>query len=76
MLAMHQEYQEMVYQEVLSVCPSNDVTPDDLNQLLYTERFIKETMRFIPTVPLTTRIAKADFHIRKKILNDRCVHNA
>lgn len=68
MLAMHPEYQEMAYQEIMSICPNNDilVTPDDLNQLLFTERFIKETMRFIPTVPLTTRLAKADFYVGKE----------
>lgn len=64
MLAVHPEYQEKVHQEIHGICPNNDnVTPDDLNQLEFTERFIKETMRFIPTVPLTTRIAKSDFYV-------------
>lgn len=67
MLALHPEYQEMVYQEVQTIGPTNDtpVTPEDLNQLIFTERFIKETMRLIPTVPFTTRLAKADFHVGK-----------
>ncbi|XP_037044399.1 probable cytochrome P450 313b1 [Bradysia coprophila] len=66
MLAVHQEYQQMVHQEIQETCPNNDdVTSDDLNQLIFTERFIRETMRFIPTVPLTTRIAKSDFYVGK-----------
>lgn len=68
MLAIHQEYQQMVYDEIQAVCPNvdADVTSDELNQLLFTERFIRETMRFIPTVPLTTRICKEDFYVGEK----------
>lgn len=71
MLALHQDYQEMVYQEIISICPNIDasVTPEDLSQFLYTERFIKETMRLLPTVPLTARQAKADFYVGETAIN-------
>lgn len=68
MLALHPEYQEMAYQEIQRVCPDNDVplTAEDFNQLIYTDRFIKETMRLTPTVPFTGRKAKADFYVGKE----------
>lgn len=73
MLALHQDYQEMVYQEIISICPNIDapVTPEDLSQFLYTERFIKETMRLLPTVPLTARQAKSDFYVGEKAVNNK-----
>lgn len=77
MLALHPEYQDMVYQEIEAICPDHDtaVTSEDLNQLIYTDRFIKESMRFVPTVPLTARLAKADFYVGKEIIFRIFVYN-
>lgn len=69
MLALHQEYQETMYQEIRALCPNDThVTPEDLNQLHFTNRFVKETMRLLPTVPLIARQAKADFYVGEKII--------
>lgn len=65
MLALHPEYQEKVFQELREIFPEqrSDVTAEDIAKFQYTDQFIKETMRFTPTVPLLTRIAKNDMKI-------------
>uniref|UniRef100_A0A182VPE8 Uncharacterized protein n=2 Tax=Anopheles merus TaxID=30066 RepID=A0A182VPE8_ANOME len=68
MLAMHPEVQEMVYQEVMSVCPdkSKPVTMEDANNLAYTEMVCKETMRLFPVGPLIGRKCVADVKLDDK----------
>lgn len=67
MLAMHPEYQQQVFDEVLNIIPEQmcDVTAEHIGRLDFTNRFIKETMRLMPTVPFVSRIAKQDFEISK-----------
>lgn len=57
MLAMHPEYQEIVYKELLDVVPSKDadLTPDMLNKLKFLDLCIRESLRILPTVPLIGR---------------------
>lgn len=65
MLAMHPEYQERVFEEVKLIFPDNTldntVNYEDLNNLEFTERVIKETMRLFPAVPVMARNATAAF---------------
>lgn len=65
MLALHPEYQEKVFQELRDIFPDqrSDVTAEDIARFQYTEQFIKETMRYTPTVPIVTRYAKEDLKI-------------
>lgn len=65
MLALHPEYQEKVFQEIREIFPEqcSDVTAEDIAKFKYTEQFIKETMRFTPTVPFLTRTARKDIQI-------------
>ncbi|KAJ6637206.1 Cytochrome P450 4C1 [Pseudolycoriella hygida] len=65
LLAMHPEYQEKVYDEIKNCLPTNEntVTADLINQLNYTDRLIKETLRLFPIIPLITRIATTDVKI-------------
>lgn len=66
MLAMHPEHQEKVYDEICSIFSNNssrDVTAEDLSKFEFTDRFIKETMRLLPTVPFLTRHAKGDLKL-------------
>ncbi len=65
MLALHPEYQEKVFQEIREIFPEqrSDVTADDISKFKYTDQFIKETMRFTPTLPFSTRIARKDIQI-------------
>lgn len=65
MLAMHPEYQEKVYEEIKSVLPPGQtiVTANYINQLHYTDRLVKETLRLFPTIPMITRITRSDMKI-------------
>lgn len=49
MLALHQEIQEKVFEEIRGIFPHNDsvVTAEDLKQLDLTDRVIKESMRSV-----------------------------
>lgn len=65
MLAMHQKYQQLVYNEIEGIFPDKDfdVMADDIPQLKYTDRFIKETLRLLPVVPLVSKYAKSDIQV-------------
>ncbi|EDS41650.1 cytochrome P450 4C1 [Culex quinquefasciatus] len=57
-LAVYQEYQEKVYQEICSVYPLDqelNITADSLQQLQYTEMFLKECMRLLTVGPALVR---------------------
>ncbi|XP_035895145.1 cytochrome P450 4C1-like isoform X1 [Anopheles stephensi] len=68
MLAMHPEVQELVYQEVMCVCPdsSSPVTTEEANSLVYTEMVCKETMRLFPVAPVIGRKCVADVKLDDK----------
>lgn len=57
MLAMHPEYQEKVYKEIISVIPDESTNPtqSDFDKLKFTELCIQETLRLFPSVPLIAR---------------------
>lgn len=59
MLALHPEYQNQVYNEVLAVMPNRDMdlTRADLDKLEFTELCIREAMRLFPSIPLIARFA-------------------
>ncbi|GAB0086096.1 Cytochrome P450 [Sergentomyia squamirostris] len=66
MLAMHPDIQAKVYEEIGAVISDpNDIKYDELGNLKYTERVIKETMRLFPTVPAIARVANAPFQLRE-----------
>lgn len=62
MLAMHPALQERVYAELCTVLPHVDapLQAEHIPQLAYTDRFIKETLRLFPVVPLASRYAAED----------------
>lgn len=59
MLALHPEYQEKVYNEIIQIMPNKDtdLTLDDLNKLEFTELCIRETLRLSPTASIIARVA-------------------
>lgn len=62
MLAMHPHLQERVFDELATVMAHSD-TPlaiEHIPKLVHTDRFIKETLRLFPVVPLASRYATAD----------------
>ncbi|KAH1019540.1 hypothetical protein HUJ04_009344 [Dendroctonus ponderosae] len=69
-LAEHPDIQENVRKEIQSnITPTRTPTYHDLQDLPYTERVIKESLRLYPSVPLITREASEDFlsHTGSKI---------
>lgn len=53
MLAMHPEYQERAYNEVISILPEDEhvaLTYEQVNELVYLEMIMNETMRVFPFV--------------------------
>lgn len=66
MLAIHQDMQEKVYQEVKNAhhTQTSHTDYDTLAKLIYLEMFIKETMRHFPVGPILGREALADTPIR------------
>lgn len=57
LLAIHQDCQEKVYQEMRRVlgASNNDISLKELNSLTYMDQCIKESLRLFPTVPLIGR---------------------
>ncbi|GAB0097446.1 hypothetical protein DMENIID0001_130830 [Sergentomyia squamirostris] len=62
MLAIHQDIQEKVLEEIISVSPAPDasMTFEDALKLTYLEMVIKETMRLFPLLPLSGRHCTED----------------
>ncbi|XP_031637232.1 probable cytochrome P450 313a4 [Contarinia nasturtii] len=69
MLAMHPEYQEKVFQEILMVMPYKDaeLTQTDLDKLEFTELCIRETLRLFPTVPIIGRVTSKPVKLNNNI---------
>lgn len=65
MLAIHQECQAAAVAELRSIFDTADadVTNDDLKNLVYLERCIRETMRLLPPAPVVARITSADIKL-------------
>ncbi|KAK3915318.1 Cytochrome P450 4C1 [Frankliniella fusca] len=58
MLALHQDVQEAVHQELVDIMgedPTTCPTYNDLNQMKHLERVIKETLRLYPSAPFIGR---------------------
>ena len=71
LLAMHQENQEKVYQEILKVFPNDDTTMmsrEKLESLQYLEMVIQESMRLLPPVPFITRKTQEQFELNNLIV--------
>lgn len=66
MLAMHEDCQERVYQELLNIMPNSDVdlTPALINKMIYLDQCLRETQRLFPTVPLIGRAANETLNLK------------
>lgn len=65
LLAMHPDIQERVYEELRTVYKTQveETTHEQLQQLNYLDRVIKEGMRLFPAGPFLVRRSKADIQI-------------
>nr|XP_022918200.1 cytochrome P450 4C1-like [Onthophagus taurus] len=62
LLANYKEIQDSVYQEICNILNESDrdFTMEDLNEMKYLERVIKESLRLYPSVPLIGRTLTED----------------
>ncbi|KAI1280916.1 Cytochrome P450 3A24 [Halotydeus destructor] len=58
-LAIHQDVQDKVYQEMANVHDKDEVTYDDLQKLVYLEATIRETLRLNPLGARALRVSTA-----------------
>jgi len=66
LLAMHPEFQQKVYDEIIRVLPDADnsaITHEKLNELQYLDQVMNETLRLFPVVPIIAREVAEDFEI-------------
>ena len=64
-------FQDKVYEELENIFQGSDRSPtmNDLKEMQYLERVIKESMRLYPSVPLIVREIMEDVEIGKLICN-------
>ncbi|CAH1115586.1 unnamed protein product [Psylliodes chrysocephalus] len=62
LLANHRNHQDQIYQEIISVLGESNMNPElnDLNELKFMERCIKESLRLYPSVPFIGRTMEED----------------
>lgn len=69
MLAMHPDYQEKVFQEIMTIMPDKDVDPTqaDLEKLEFLDLCIRETLRLFPTAPIIGRVATKPIKLKNNV---------
>lgn len=62
MMAMHPSLQQRLFDECFRIFPScnSPVGVEEVQQMVYADLFIKETLRLFPVVPLASRYATGD----------------
>ncbi|KAL1509692.1 hypothetical protein ABEB36_004394 [Hypothenemus hampei] len=69
LLGMHPDVQNKLYEEVTTVIgDTKEISELQVNQLIYTEAFIKETLRVLPAVPLYGRYISEDIDMGTKVI--------
>lgn len=70
LLAIHQEVQDKVYQEILETFPTTEMKIDrqKLESLNFLELVIKESMRLLPPVPIIGRETLEDFELNELVV--------
>ncbi|XP_066250521.1 probable cytochrome P450 4aa1 [Euwallacea similis] len=64
-LAKNPEVQEKVHKEISEFFYSDQITMTQLNQMIYLEQCIKETLRLLPSIPLISRVLTSDISLGK-----------
>ncbi|XP_059620238.1 probable cytochrome P450 4ac1 [Phlebotomus argentipes] len=76
LLAHHPDVQEKVYEEIKTALESNNnqhLATNELNELEYTSRVIKECLRIYPPVPFITRSVTEDMKIENETIPEGCI---
>ncbi|KAF7267478.1 hypothetical protein GWI33_019311 [Rhynchophorus ferrugineus] len=69
LLGIYPDIQEKVYEEIITeIGKDKPIVPEDLNRLKYTERFMYESMRIIPAVPIIVRYTTEDIPVGSKVI--------
>ncbi|KAF7267362.1 hypothetical protein GWI33_019372 [Rhynchophorus ferrugineus] len=70
LLGMHQDIQEKVLAEILEVAGAErSMSANDLPELKYLERVIKETLRLFPVGPILARTLDGDINVGHHVLS-------
>ncbi|XP_050438038.1 cytochrome P450 4C1-like [Adelges cooleyi] len=74
MLAMHQDIQHKVYEEIYSILGDSDrdVNPDEIYKFKYLEQVIKETLRHFPPGAIFSRKTDGDIKLTNYELPSGC----
>ncbi|KAH8283844.1 hypothetical protein KR054_003202 [Drosophila jambulina] len=71
LLAMFPEYQEKAFEEICSLFPNTgdfEVTYNDIQQMVYLDLILNESMRVVPPVPVVSRQTSQDFKLSNGIV--------
>jgi cytochrome P450 len=70
MLAMHDEVQEKLYQEISEIFENDDVEVDNesIKRMKYLDLVVKETMRLFPVAPVIGRKVVQDLKLDGELL--------
>ena len=85
-LGIHQDHQQTIHDEIDAVLddPNEEITPDTLAELTFLDRFVKESQRMYPSVPVVARKLEEPLDLgalssvhayNKKIYRQRCSHS-
>lgn len=75
MIALHPEIQEQIHQEILEVLGDDKnkiATMQELHQLNYLERVIKESLRLYPSVAVVSRNLNEDLQLGEYLIPKDC----
>ncbi|KAH8232541.1 hypothetical protein KR032_009081 [Drosophila birchii] len=71
LLAMFPEYQEKAFEEIRSLFPNTgdfEVTYNDIQQMVYLDLILNESMRVVPPVPVVSRQTSQDLKLSNGIV--------
>lgn len=64
-LSRNPSVQKTLFKEIMSIAPTGDFSLEDLDNMIYLEMLINETMRLYPQVPIMERQIMEEFVLGK-----------
>lgn len=70
MIALHQDVQERLLQEILSIMPEKNstFTIEELNKLQFLDNCLSETLRLFPITPVIARESNKPFKLKNNVI--------